>query len=525
MDGIERTFHDSLKMTAFTALRTGNPILDGVLSALVIGVITYLCRLVYMPHSYANLFILLDDIKALFYTRYSITFQGKHNFMIFRYDPAPTICNSFSDSFKALLHDVITTFNENTTIYEIEEYMASKHCYNESKDPDMYIVTQRKPFLYNKELDIYAIMSIFTEENEGDKKTGSVKTNTIMITLYSYKTNVHKIREFVDSMKQRYLGEIEQKRHDKKFIYTLTKTCYEESKYECWNEYPFESTRTFSNMFFEGKNDVIRKINYFMNNKEWYRANGIPYTLGIGLHGPPGTGKTSFFKCLANMTGRHLVILSLKMITTKQQLESFFFEDKYNTDNKKNGVGFDKKIIVIEDIDCMGDVILRREPAQPKRKRKHLIRKGTDKGVTKGETVGEALHNILTQHTSVDSDTLSIDTKSNKEDPITLDDILNLWDGLKETPGRILGISSNHYDKLDPALIRPGRIDITIHLDNVNRPILQEMFTHYYGYPIPEQTLKRVRNGFYSPAEIINFYVMHKDDPNKFMERILEHRK
>ena len=319
-------------------------------------------------------------------------------------------------------------------------------------------------------------------------------------------------------MKQRYLGEIEQKRHDKKFIYTLTKTCYEESKYECWNEYPFESTRTFSNMFFEGKNDVIRKINYFMNNKEWYRANGIPYTLGIGLHGPPGTGKTSFFKCLANMTGRHLVILSLKMITTKQQLESFFFEDKYNTDNKKNGVGFDKKIIVIEDIDCMGDVILRREPSPPKRKRKQSIR-------DKGETVGEALHNILTQHTSVDSDTLSIDTKSNKEDPITLDDILNLWDGLKETPGRILGISSNHYDKLDPALIRPGRIDITIHLDNVNRPILQEMFTHYYGYPISDQTLKRVRNGFYSPAEIINFYVMHKDDPNKFMERILEHRK
>jgi hypothetical protein len=225
------------------------------------------------------------------------------------------------------------------------------------------------------------------------------------------------------------------------------------------------------------------------------------------------------------MTGRHLVILSLKMITTKQQLDTFFFEDKYNVDNKKNGVGFDKKIIVIEDIDCMGDVILRREPAQPNRKRNHSIRKGTGKGGSKSETVGEALHHILTQHTSVDSDTLSIDTKSSKEDPITLDDILNLWDGLKETPGRILGISSNHYDKLDPALIRPGRIDITIHLDNVTRPILQEMFVHYYGYPIPEKTLNRVRNGFYSPAEIINFYVMYKDDPDKFMGRILEHRK
>jgi chaperone BCS1 len=56
-----------------------------------------------------------------------------------------------------------------------------------------------------------------------------------------------------------------------------------------------------------------------------------------------------------------------------------------------------------------------------------------------------------------------------ENDPITLDDILNLWDGLKETPGRILGISSNHYNKLDPALVRPGRIDITINFDNSSR--------------------------------------------------------
>jgi len=44
------------------------------------------------------------------------------------------------------------------------------------------------------------------------------------------------------------------------------------------------------------------------------------------------------------------------------------------------------------------------------------------------------------------------------------DDILNAWDGIIETPGRILIISSNHYEKLDPALVRPGRIDITLEL-------------------------------------------------------------
>jgi hypothetical protein len=53
--------------------------------------------------------------------------------------------------------------------------------------------------------------------------------------------------------------------------------------------------------------------------------------------------------------------------------------------------------------------------------------------------------------------------KQQEEDPITLDDIFNLWDGIKETPGRILGISSNHYDKLDPVELILHYVWITAH--------------------------------------------------------------
>jgi hypothetical protein len=217
-------------------------------------------------------------------------------------------------------------------------------------------------------------------------------------------------------------------------------------------------------------------------------------------------------KCLANLTGRHIVVISLKLIKTKRQLEDFFFENQYNKDNKQNSIGFDKKIIIFEDIDCIGDIVLKRDAKKKKKKSK----------ISNADSIGNVLQKIADNDDSSSQDNMSIPSH---EPPLTLDDILNLWDGLKETPGRILGISSNHYDKLDPALIRPGRIDVTMHLNNASHDIIQEMFTHYYKIPIDATKLKQIKNEFYSPAEIINCYVLYKDDPKKFVERLMQNKK
>jgi ATP-dependent 26S proteasome regulatory subunit len=107
---------------------------------------------------------------------------------------------------------------------------------------------------------------------------------------------------------------------------------------------------------------------------------------------------------------------------------------------------------------------------------------------------------------------------------ITLDDILNLWNGICETPGRILVISSNHYDKLDPALIRPGRIDITHELRNASHKIIDEIYFHLFGNKIDQIKLKKIKEYFYSPAELINMYVTNKSE-KKFMERLLQNKK
>jgi ATP-dependent 26S proteasome regulatory subunit len=67
-------------------------------------------------------------------------------------------------------------------------------------------------------------------------------------------------------------------------------------------------------------------------------------------------------------------------------------------------------------------------------------------------------------------------------------------------------LSSNHYDKLDPALIRPGRIDISLKMDLASHDVINSMYNHFYKSYIPKDKLNKISEFTFSPAELSNIF-------------------
>ena len=168
---------------------------------------------------------------------------------------------------------------------------------------------------------------------------------------------------------------------------------------------------------------------------------GIPFRRGYLLHGAPGAGKTSLIHSLAGELGLDIYILSL----TNQNM------DDATLKSAVIALPFEC-IVLIEDIDAALHSGMRRNIADPEK-----------------------------QHTGEGKPEKPSDDVINKPaNGVTLSGLLNALDGIAAQEGRILFATTNDYRALDPALCRPGRLDLHIEFKLASKYQCRELFRRFY---------------------------------------------
>ncbi|EMS53863.1 putative mitochondrial chaperone BCS1-B [Triticum urartu] len=192
-----------------------------------------------------------------------------------------------------------------------------------------------------------------------------------------------------------------------------------------WSHVPFEHPATFDTLAMDPKQkeDVIDDLMAFQESKEYYAKVGKAWKRGYLLYGPPGTGKSTMIAAMANFLDYDVYDLELTAINNNTELRKLFIETT------------GKSIIVIEDIDCSADLTGKR------RKDKKASRDKDSDGNDKPK--------------------LPIEPEKDDATKVTLSGLLNFIDGLWSACGgeRIIIFTTNYKEKLDPALIRRGRMD------------------------------------------------------------------
>lgn len=176
----------------------------------------------------------------------------------------------------------------------------------------------------------------------------------------------------------------------------------------------------------EIKRKLIDDLTRFRGRRDWYVERGVPYRRGYLFEGPPGTGKTTMIFALASLFNVPVYIINPAAVENDSVLQ-----------RAVNSAG--SNFVVIEDIDAL-------EAAEEREKK-----------TTESRSNAEA-------------------SKSG----ITTSGLLNALDGIGAREGRVLFITSNHAHVLDAALIRPGRVDLRVHLGESTITEATAMFERWF---------------------------------------------
>ena len=191
------------------------------------------------------------------------------------------------------------------------------------------------------------------------------------------------------------------------------------SSYESWEATSWQPRRPLGSLVLTdgALEDLLDDLRTFYGSRSWYVQRGVPYRRGYLLHGPPGNGKTTLVLAAAGELNLSVAVLSLSnRLLSDETLRGLVDALPPAT------------LLLIEDVDC----------------------------VFKSERT-------TTEQTGV-----------------TLSGLLNALDGVSSREGRVLFLTTNHPERLDPALVRPGRVDRKVELGHATPDQARRLYLWFY---------------------------------------------
>ncbi|XVF15896.1 hypothetical protein REPUB_Repub09cG0196000 [Reevesia pubescens] len=239
----------------------------------------------------------------------------------------------------------------------------------------------------------------------------------------------------------------------------------------CTNAVNLEHPMTFDTLAMDGdlKKTIVEDLDSFINGKKYYKKIGKVWKRGYLLYGPPGTGKSSLIAAMANHLNFDIYNLNLSAVNSDSSLEYLLLHVS------------NRSILVIEDIDCTVKLQNRET----------------------GDQTGSY------QHVQV-----------------TLSGLLNAIDGLLSCCGdeRIIVFTTNYKDRIDPALLRAGRMDKHICLSYCTFSTFKQLAANYLGIPnhdLFSRIEKIIEEINVSPAEVAG-ELMKSKDPKTCLEGLIQ---
>ncbi|GMI78297.1 hypothetical protein like AT1G43910 [Hibiscus trionum] len=260
-------------------------------------------------------------------------------------------------------------------------------------------------------------------------------------------------------------------------IYTYDQDC------SMWEPTVFKHPATFDTLAMEPelKEFIMKDLDSFVDRKEFFENVGRAWKRGYLLYGPPGTGKSSLVAAIANYMRYNVYDLQFQSVRSDSDLRRILT----STTNRS--------ILLIEDIDCSSKITHDRSKVK--------------------ENSEEEDEDELKRPMGIDPG-------------VTLSGLLNFIDGLWSSCGheRIIIFTTNHKEKLDPALLRPGRMDVHICMGYCTPAGFRKLASSYIGikddklFGCIDELIKSIE---VTPAEVAQ-QLMASDEPRVALQGLIE---